>query len=156
MPLKDLKVWPQSCYIRQLRGVDRDKRGKRDQIDLEIGDDDGRLRQMELLRMELGEPDDSGRRRPVPIEGSEFIVDIDTAVVAIGNSPNPLIPQTTPDIETKKWGNIIADEESCKTSKKGVFAGGDIVLGAATVILAMGAGRIAAKAIDEYVRTGVW
>jgi NADPH-dependent glutamate synthase beta subunit-like oxidoreductase len=104
--------------------------------------------------MELGEPDDSGRRRPVPIEGSNYVVDVDTVVIAIGNGPNPLIPQTTPDIDTKKWGNIIADEQTLMTSKEGVFAGGDIVLGAATVILAMGQGRTAARSIDDYLRVG--
>ena len=101
--------------------------------------------------MELGAPDDSGRRRPVPIEGSEFKVDLDIAVVAIGNGSNPLINQTTPEIAVNKWGNIIVDNETMATSKKGVFAGGDIVTGGATVILAMGAGRVAAKAIHEYV-----
>ena len=119
-----------------------------------IGDEKGRVKQMELLKMELGEPDDSGRRRPVPIEGSNYLVDVNTVIIAIGNGPNPLIPQTTPDIETKKWGNIIADEQTLMTSKEGVFAGGDIVLGAATVILAMGQGRTAARSIDDYLRVG--
>ncbi len=121
-----------------------------------IGDDEGMVRQVECLKMELGEPDDSGRRRPVPIKGSEFILDIDTAIVAIGNGANPLIPATTPGLETNKWGNIIADEETGKTTKMGVFAGGDIVIGAATVILAMGAGRVASKAMHEYVMNGAW
>ena len=119
-----------------------------------IGDDRGRLRQVELLKMELGEPDESGRRRPVPIEDSNYHIELDTAIIAIGNGPNPLIAQTTPDIKTKKWGNIIIDENSLMTSKDGVFAGGDIVLGAATVILAMGMGRQAAQAIDDYFHTG--
>lgn len=121
-----------------------------------IGDDDGWVKQMECIKMELGEPDDSGRRRPVPIKDSEFRVDIDTCIVAIGNSSNPLIPDSTPDLETNRWGNIIADAQTMKTSKKGVFAGGDIVLGAATVILAMGQGRIAAVAINEYLKNGEW
>ncbi|MBN2071046.1 MAG: NADPH-dependent glutamate synthase [Candidatus Krumholzibacteriota bacterium] len=121
-----------------------------------IGDDKGWIRQVECIKMELGEPDDSGRRRPVPIENSEFTIDVDTVIVSIGNSSNPLIPDTTPDIETNRWGNIIADEVTMKTSKKGVFAGGDIVLGAATVILAMGQGRLAAMAINEYLETGQW
>jgi len=121
-----------------------------------IGDDSGWVKAMECIKMELGEPDASGRRRPVPIEGSNFIMDIDAAVVAIGNGANPLIPQTTEGLNVNKWGNIIADDNTCKTSKKGVFAGGDIVIGAATVILAMGAGRKAAKAIDEYLKTGAW
>jgi glutamate synthase (NADPH/NADH) small chain len=115
-----------------------------------IGDEKGRVRQMELLRMELGEPDASGRRRPVPVEGSNYTLDVDTVIVAIGNGPNPLIPQTTPDIETKKWGNIIVDEKTMMTTKQGVFAAGDIVLGAATVILAMGGGRDTAQAIDDF------
>jgi glutamate synthase (NADPH/NADH) small chain len=118
-----------------------------------LADEEGWVKGMECLRMELGEPDDSGRRRPVPIEGSEFIFDVDVVVVAIGNGPNPLIPQTTPGLETSKWGNITADEESGRTSKPGVFAGGDVVTGAATVILAMGAGRRAAQAIDQYLKS---
>jgi len=121
-----------------------------------IGDEDGWVRQVECIKMELGEPDDSGRRRPVPVEGSEFTIDIDTCIVAIGNSSNPLIPDTTPDIDVNKWGNITVDEATLKTSKKGVFAGGDIVLGAATVILAMGQGRKAAAAINDYLATGNW
>lgn len=121
-----------------------------------IGDEKGWVTGVECLRMELGEPDDSGRRRPVPIKGSEFVIPVDACIVAIGNASNPLIPQTSPDINVTKWGNIIADEETLKTSKKGVFAGGDIVLGAATVILAMGQGRKAAKAINEYLATGAW
>jgi len=104
----------------------------------------------------LGEPDSSGRRRPIPIEGSNFRIPVDAVVVAIGNSPNPLVPSTTPGLETGRHGNIVTDELTGKTSKKGVFAGGDVATGAATVILAMGAGRRAARAIDEYVRTGKW
>ncbi len=115
------------------------------------GDENGWLKSMTCLKMELGAPDDSGRRRPVPIEGSEFRIDLDIAVVAIGNGSNPLINKTTPEIEVNKWGNIIVNNETMATSKKGVFAGGDIVTGGATVILAMGAGRVAAKAIHEYV-----
>lgn len=121
-----------------------------------IADSEGWVREVECLRMELGEPDASGRRRPVPVKGSEFRIPVDTVVVAIGNSPNPLIPQTTPGLEVAKWGNVVADPKTGRTSKRGVFAGGDIVTGAATVILAMGAGRIAANSIDEYLRTGVW
>jgi glutamate synthase (NADPH/NADH) small chain len=119
-----------------------------------IGDDDGIIKAMKCLKMELGEPDDSGRRRPVPIEGSEYILDIDVAVIAIGNGSNPLIHQTNPEIEVNKWGNITVEAETMRTTKKGVFAGGDIVTGGATVILAMGAGRTAAKAIDEYLTNG--
>ncbi len=121
-----------------------------------IGDEKGRLKAVECVRMELGEPDDSGRRRPVVVQGSEFTIDADVAIVAIGNGPNPLIPRTTPGLALNKWGNIVADGESMKTSRRGVFAGGDIVTGAATVILAMGAGRKAALAIDTYLQTGEW
>lgn len=120
------------------------------------GDENGWVKEMECLRMELGEPDASGRRRPITIPNSEFRIPVDTVVVAIGQSPNPLIPQTTPDLQVGKHGNIIADEKTGKTTKKGVFAGGDIVTGAATVILAMGAGRIAARACDEYLKSGIW
>ncbi|NWF50835.1 MAG: NADPH-dependent glutamate synthase [Ignavibacteriaceae bacterium] len=116
-----------------------------------IGDENGWLKGVELVRMELGEPDASGRRKPIPIEGSEYILDIDMAVIAIGNGSNPIIQNTTPDLQFNKWGNISVNEETMETSKKGVFAGGDIVTGGATVILAMGAGRKAAKAINEYL-----
>jgi len=115
-----------------------------------IGDDRSMVRAVRCLKMELGEPDASGRRRPVPIPGSEFDVEIDTAIVAIGNLANPLIPRSTPDLPVNKWGNIIADD-SGKTGKDAVYAGGDIVTGAATVIKAMGAGRAAAKSIHEYI-----
>ena len=116
-----------------------------------IGDKNGWLKKVKLQKMELGEPDASGRRRPVPIAGSEYDMDIDMAVIALGNGSNPIIQKTTPDIKFNKWGNIVVDDATMKTSKKGVFAGGDIVTGGATVILAMGAGRTAAKAIDEYL-----
>ncbi len=116
-----------------------------------IGNEKGWVIGMECLRMELGEPDSSGRRRPVPIEGSEFVMDVDTVVVAIGAGANPLIQSTTPGLDTNKWGYIVADEETGQTSREGVFAGGDIVTGSATVILAMGAGRKAATAIHKYV-----
>ena len=116
-----------------------------------IGDENGWLKSVELQKMELGEPDASGRRRPIPIKDSEYNVEIDMAVIAIGNGSNPIIQKTTPDLEFNKWGNIIVNEATMKTSKDGVFAGGDIVTGGATVILAMGAGRKAAKAINEYL-----
>jgi glutamate synthase (NADPH/NADH) small chain len=116
-----------------------------------IGNDQGRVIAIECLRMELGEPDESGRRRPIPISGSEFTLEVDTVVVAIGTGANPLISQTTPDLEINRWGYIVADEFTGATSKSGVFAGGDIVRGAATVILAMGDGRQAAEAIHEYL-----
>ena len=112
---------------------------------------DGWVRSMTCIRMELGEPDASGRRRPVPIKGSEFDFEVDTVIVAIGNGANPLLPATTPELETNKWGNIIADDDTCQTSIKGVYAGGDIVIGAATVILAMGAGKKASKTMHEYL-----
>ncbi len=120
------------------------------------GDDQGQLTSMLLQRMELGEPDDSGRRRPVPIPGSEYEMPVDMAVVAIGNRPNPLLAKTSQDLEQTRWGTLVADDGTGKTSKRGVFAGGDIVTGGATVILAMGAGRRSAAAIDEYLRTGKW
>jgi len=116
------------------------------------GDARGRLRTMECLRMELGEPDSSGRRRPVPVKGSEFITEVDLVVCAIGQSPNPLIPQTTPGLKMGKWGNIDVDWKTMATSLEGVFAGGDIVRGGATVILAMGDGRVAAAEMDKYLR----
>lgn len=115
-----------------------------------IGDADSNVTGIECLRYELGEPDDSGRRRPVAVEGSEFEIEVDTVIVAIGNGSNPLIQQTTPELKFNKWGNIEVDEK-CKTSMEGVYAGGDIVLGSATVILAMGQGRVAAAAMNEYL-----
>jgi glutamate synthase (NADPH/NADH) small chain len=121
-----------------------------------IGDENGWVKQLEVIEMELGEPDDSGRRRPIPKKGSEYTIDVDVLIPAIGQGPNPLLTSVTPDLTLNKWGNIVADEETGKTSKKAVFAGGDIVTGAATVILAMGAGKKAARAIDEYLRTGEW
>jgi len=119
-----------------------------------IGNDKGRLTGMECLKMELGEPDNSGRRRPVPIKGSEFLMDCDLVVVAVGSGANPLLTQSTPDMQLNKWGYIVADPETGKTTKKGVWAGGDIVTGAATVILAMGAGRKAADSIHKYLTWG--
>ncbi len=116
-----------------------------------IGDDKGWLKRVKLQKMELGEPDSSDRRRPVPIKGSEYELPIDMAVIAIGNGSNPIIQKTTPGLEFNKWGNILVEETTMKTSKPGVFAGGDIVTGGATVILAMGAGRKAAAAINEYL-----
>lgn len=115
-----------------------------------IGTDDGWVREMELIKMELTEPDESGRRKPKEIPGSEFTIDVGTVIMALGQSPNNILTSTTEDIETKKNNLIVADELG-RTSKKGVFAGGDVVTGAATVILAMGAGKQAAKAIDEYL-----
>lgn len=116
-----------------------------------LGTEDGWVKGIECVEMELGEPDASGRRRPVLKPGSEYVIDVDTVVIAIGQSPNPLIKSTTPGLETQKWGGIIVEEETGATSKKAVYAGGDAVTGAATVILAMGAGKKAAKAIDEYL-----
>lgn len=119
-----------------------------------IGDENGRVTSMECMQMELGEPDDSGRRRPVAIEGSEFIMDCDLAVVAVGAGANPVLTQSDPEITLTKRGYIIADEETGKTTKPGVWAGGDIVTGQATVILAMGAGRAAADSIHKYLTWG--
>ena len=118
---------------------------------VKINGEDGWVKSMECVEMELGEPDESGRRRPIAKEGSNFIIETGTVIVSIGQSPNPLIRQTTPGLDTQKWGGIIVDEETMKTSKEGVYAGGDVVTGAATVILAMGAGKSAAKAMDEYL-----
>lgn len=120
------------------------------------GDSNGWVKEIECIRNELGEPDASGRRRPVPIKDSNFRIPVDVVVLAIGQSPNSLIPKTTPDLKTGKDGVVIVDNETMKTSKKGVFAGGDVATGGATVILAMGQGKKAAKAIDEYLRTGQW
>ena len=114
-----------------------------------IHGEDGWVKSMEIVPQELGEPDASGRRRPVPVEGANYEIDVDTVIIAIGQSPNPLIRQTTPGLDVQKWGGIIVDEDTMKTSKDGVYAGGDTVTGAATVILAMGAGKKAAAAIDE-------
>lgn len=111
----------------------------------------GFVKAIECIRMELGEPDEKGRRRPVEIPGSEFIMDVDCVIMALGTSPNPLIKNTTHGLETQKWGGIIVEEDTGLTSREGVYAGGDAVTGAATVILAMGAGKTASKAIDEYL-----
>ena len=120
------------------------------------GDEKGRVKELECIQNRLGEPDASGRRRPVPIEGSTFRISADTIIIAIGQSPSPLIPKTTPDLKTGEDGVVVIDNETGKTSKKGVFAGGDVATGGATVILAMGQGKKAAKAIDEYLKTGQW
>ena len=119
-----------------------------------FGDENGRLTGMECLKMELGEADASGRRRPMPIEGSEFKIDCDLVVVSVGSNANPLLTNSTPNLNLNKWGNIVADPVTGKTSKKAVWAGGDIVTGAATVILAMGAGRAAANSMHEYLTLG--
>lgn len=116
------------------------------------GNEEGRVTSIICQKYELGEADESGRRKPIPIEGETFEIPVDTVIMAIGQGPNPLVPQTTPDLETNKWGNIIADAATGATSMKGVYAGGDVVTGAATVILAMGAGKAAADAIDEYLK----
>ena len=116
-----------------------------------LGDENGQVVGMKCIEMELGEPDASGRRRPVAKEGSEFVLDVDAVIMSIGTSPNPLIRSTTPGLDTQPWGGIIADEATGLTSREGVYAGGDAVTGAATVILAMGAGKAAAAAMDEYL-----
>lgn len=117
-----------------------------------LGDEHKCVKGMKCVEMELGEPDESGRRRPVVKEGSEFVLDVDCVIMSIGTSPNPLIRNTTEGLDTQKWGGIIADDNGL-TSREGVYAGGDAVTGAATVILAMGAGKTAAKAIDEYIKS---
>jgi glutamate synthase (NADPH/NADH) small chain len=116
-----------------------------------IGNEAGWVTGMECIEMALGEPDASGRRRPIEKEGSEFIIDLDTIIIAIGQSPNPLIRQTTPGLDVQKWGGIIVEEETMETSKDSVYAGGDVVTGAATVILAMGSGKKAAEAIHKKI-----
>lgn len=117
-----------------------------------LSDEKGWVTGIKCIRMELGEPDDSGRRRPVEVPGSEFTIDVDTVIMSLGTSPNPLISSTTEGLEVNKWKCIVADEEYGRTSKEGVYAGGDAVTGAATVILAMGAGKAGAKGIDEYLK----
>ncbi len=114
-------------------------------------DEKGWVKGMTCIRMELGEPDSSGRRRPVAVPGSEFTLELDTVIMALGTSPNPLISSTTKGLDVNKWKCIVADEQNGQTSKEGVYAGGDAVTGAATVILAMGAGRAGARGIDEYL-----
>jgi glutamate synthase (NADPH) small chain len=117
-----------------------------------IGDSEGRVKQMKVQKMELGEPDDSGRRRPKPIEGSEYIVDVDVVVVGVGTSPNPLIPAALPELETTRWQTLVVDDNTMQTSIPGMFAGGDIVRGGATVILAMGDGKLAAESMHKYLQ----
>jgi glutamate synthase (NADPH/NADH) small chain len=121
-----------------------------------LGDEKGWLTGAKCVRMELSEPDESGRRRPVVIEGSEFVIPANVVIIGVGTTANPMIQSTTPDLATNKWNYIVADEQTMRTSKQGVFAGGDIVTGGATVILAMGAGRKAAASIHEYLTSGVW
>lgn len=120
-----------------------------------IGNEHNWVTGVECLRMELGEPDDSGRRRPIPVKGSEFVVDVDMVVVAIGQNANPIVASTATGVKTNKWGYFIADDDG-RCTKPGVFAGGDIVTGAATVILAIGAGKKAARAMHEYLNDGTW
>jgi glutamate synthase (NADPH/NADH) small chain len=117
-----------------------------------IGDNDNQVTGIECIKMELAEPDESGRSKPVPVPGSETLIDVDTVIIAIGTSPNPLIPKTTEGLEISKHGTIVTESYTFKTSREGVFAGGDIVSGAATVISAMGQAKEAAIAIDEYIK----
>jgi glutamate synthase (NADPH/NADH) small chain len=121
-----------------------------------LGDDKGWLRAARCVKMQLGAPGEDGRRRASPIKGTEFELPLQMVIIAVGTSGNPLVQATTPDLKTTGHGHIAAAEDTLKTSKRGVFAAGDIVTGGATVILAMGAGRQAARAIDEYLRTGQW
>ena len=116
-----------------------------------LGDETGWVTGMKCIAMQLGEPDDSGRRRPIPIEGSEFVMDVDTVIIAIGQTPNPIIQRTTKGLKTTKWGTIVANDKTGKTTRKWVYAGGDVVSGAATVISAMGAGKKAARSIHKYL-----
>lgn len=116
------------------------------------GDDEGWVREIKVIQMELGEPDESGRRRPVPVDGSESLIPVDVVIMAIGTRANPLLTRSTSNLELNRWGNIVVDPDTMVTSKEGVFAGGDIVTGAATVILAMGAGKAAARSIDRYLQ----
>ncbi len=120
-----------------------------------FADDHGRINKMKVQRMRLGEPDESGRRRPIPIEGSEYLIDVDTVVVSVGVSPNPIIPQSLKELEVSSWGTINVDKENMQSSIPDIFAGGDIVRGGATVILAMGDGRNAAAAMDRYIKEKV-
>lgn len=120
-----------------------------------IGNDEGWVTGLKCMKMELGEPDESGRRKPIPIKGSEFVMPVDTVIMALGTTPNPILIRTTPGLQTNKWGCVVADEATGATTRPGVFAGGDVVTGAATVILAMGAGQKAAKAIHEYLQEKV-
>ncbi|MGE5541619.1 MAG: FAD-dependent oxidoreductase, partial [Bacillota bacterium] len=117
-----------------------------------IGSEKGWVTGMECVRMELGEPDSSGRRRPVEVKGSNFVIDVDTVVMALGTSPNPVLSRSTAGLKTHSWGGLVADEETGATTRPGVYAGGDAVTGSATVILAMGAGKKAAAAIHEYIQ----
>lgn len=119
-----------------------------------IGDDRGWVKAVECIRMELGEPDKSGRRRPVPVKGSEFTMEVDTVVMALGTTPNPILARTTPGLKAHEWGGLVVDESTGRTTRRGVWAGGDAVTGAATVILAMGAGRTAAGDIHAYLESG--
>ena len=114
-----------------------------------IGDENGRVCKMECVKMELGEPDASGRRRPIAIDGSNFELDVDTVIMSIGTSPNPLLRTTTKGLEANKWGCLVVNEDTLETTRENVYAGGDAVTGAATVILAMGAGKQAAASIHE-------
>ena len=120
---------------------------------VEIVGEDGWVKAVKCQAMELGEPDASGRRRPIVKEGSEFVLDVDSVIMSIGTSPNPLIRSTTPGLEANNHGCLITKDEKGETTREGVYAGGDAVTGAATVILAMGAGKEAAKAIDEYIKS---
>jgi len=120
-----------------------------------VGDENGRLTAVECIKMRLGEPDESGRRRPVPVEGSNFVIEADMAIEAIGQGPQKILLQDFPELKLNKWGYIEVDPETCATNVPGVYAGGDIVTGAATVIEAMGAGKIAAKSIHQYLSSKV-
>jgi glutamate synthase (NADPH/NADH) small chain len=119
-----------------------------------LGDEKGNVNGMECIKMKLGEPDESGRRRPIPIDGSNFIMQVDMVIDAIGTSANPIVARSATGVSTNKWGYFVVDEETCATSREGIFAGGDIIRGSATVISAIGDGKRAARAIDGYFSKG--
>jgi len=119
-----------------------------------LGDDKGNVGGMECLKMELGEPDDSGRRRPIPIPGSNFTIEVDMVIDAIGTSANPIVARSATGVKINQWGYFIVDDKTSATTKEGIFAGGDIVRGSATVISAVGDGKVAARAIDEFLTSG--
>ncbi|MBA7522754.1 Glutamate synthase [NADPH] small chain [subsurface metagenome] len=120
-----------------------------------FADENGRVNKMKMQKIKLGEPDDSGRRRPVPIKGSEYFIDVDTVIVSVGVSPNPLIPRSMKELDVSNWGTIKVNKDSLQSSVSGIFAGGDIVRGGATVILAMGDGRMAAAGMNKYIKEKV-
>jgi len=161
---KSAKIIYRRTEVEMPARVEEVRHAKQEGIELHIltnpvefmGDEKGWLKEARCVQMELGEPDESGRRRPIEKKGSEFVIPVQVAIIAAGTSANPMIQSSTPDLKTNKWNYIVTDEETTRTSKRGVFAGGDIVTGGATVILAMGAGRKAAASMHQYLTDGVW